>query len=173
MLSNLITQQDINTLARPCTSDADVADAFIAEAQRADVRSRIGDAIYLRLFETDPTAPEKTLLEGGKWTDNTGAIHYLVGLKTALAYYALARIIRDGNIQASRYGAVIKDDERSSEPYDTERNRQYRELFSQADAYMAECLAFIQSNNDAFPGCIKSEAPISNRARIRVIRKRR
>lgn len=172
MLSNLITLEDINTLARPCTADRDIADAFIAEAQRADIRSRIGDAVFLRLFELDATPQEKTLLEGGSWQDCSGAPRYLVGLKTALAYYALARITRDGNIQATRYGAVVKDDDRSSEPDYTERNRQYRELFSQADAYMAECLAYMQSNREAFPGTQCNEVPVSNRMRIRVIRKR-
>lgn len=167
----LITLQDINTLARPCTADADIADAFIAEAQRSDVRPRLGDAIYLQLATAGANTQERFLRDGGTWTDSDGRQHLLVGVKTALAYYALARITRDGNIQASRYGAVIKDGEYSAEAENAERNRQYRELFAQADTYMAECLEYINAHRDAFPGSCPSRSRTNNRMTIRVIKK--
>lgn len=173
MITNLITLEDISLLARPCTADRDIADAFIAEAQRADIRPKLGDAAYLRLFAEDRTETENLLLEGGRWTDGDSQ-RLLVGIKTTLAYYALARILRDGSIQASRYGAVVKDSEYSDEAEGQEKNRQYRELFSQADAYMAEALAFVQSHSKEFPGysCSAPSAVNSNRMRIKIIRKR-
>lgn len=171
MTRQLITLQDLNTLARPCTADADLADAFIAEAQRSDVRPRLGDAIYLKLVAAGADTPEQFLRDGGVWKDSKGNQRLLVGVKTALAYYALARITRDGNIQASRYGAVVKDDDYSVEAENAERNRQYRELFAQADAYMSECLEYIDAHRDAFPGCRQNRTRTSNRMTIRVIRK--
>lgn len=163
--------QDINTLARPCTADADIADAFIAEAQRADVRPRLGDAIYLQLAGAGANTQLQFLRDGGTWTDTDGRQHMLVGVKTALAYYALARITRDGNIQATRYGAVIKDGEQSVDAERAERNRQYRELFAQADDYMKECLEYIDAHRDAFPSCQPTGTRTRNRMTIRVIKK--
>lgn len=174
MLRNLISLEDISLLARPCTADRDIADAFIAEAQRADIRSKLGDAIYLRMFASDRSANEDLLLEGGEWQGPNGP-RILTGLKTTLAYYALARITRDGSIQASRYGAVVKDSDYSAEAENQERNRQYREIFSQADAYMAECLAFVNCHRKDFPDnpCSQcAQTVTSNRMRIKIIRKR-
>ena len=171
MNRQLITLQDINTLARPCTADADLADAFIAEAQRSDVRPRLGDAIYLQLATADANTQVQFLRDGGTWTDSDGRQHLLIGVKTALAYYALARITRDGNIQATRYGAVVKDENYSAEAENAERNRQYRELFAQADDYMTECLEYIDAHRDAFPDCRRAGTRTSNRMTIRVIKK--
>lgn len=171
MNRQLITLQDINTLARPCTADADLADAFIAEAQRSDVRPRLGDAIYLQLATAGANTQVQFLRDGGTWTDSDGRQHLLIGVKTALAYYALARITRDGNIQATRYGAVVKDENYSAEAENAERNRQYRELFAQADDYMTECLEYIDAHRDAFPDCRRASTRTSNRMTIRVIKK--
>ena len=200
-MRNLITYEEISQLARPCTTDEDMAKAMIAEAQRVEIKPRLGDALYLRLLnpdeeiildggdaqgavgrliiDTHETArttvsdidPYHLLLEGGQWVDDCGNPHLLAGIKTALAYYALARITRDGNIQETRYGSAVKDDQYSMEPEKTERQRQYRELFSQADSYMAEVLAFLQKNGGDFPEYNACGRMRSNRATIRVIGK--
>jgi hypothetical protein len=148
-----------------------MAEAMIAEAQRVEIKPRLGDTLYLPLMEEAPDKKYETLLEGGKWTDKCGDTRLLTGVKTALAYYALARIVRDGNIQASTYGAVVKDDQYSAEPERTERQRQYRELFSQADSYMAEALAYITRNCDAFPEYNVQGKMRSNRMTIKSIGK--
>lgn len=169
-MKNLITFQDISLLARPCTTDEDMAVAMIAEAQRVELKPRLGDALYLQLFADEPESRFEVLLNGGVWTDNCGD-HLLTGVKTALAYYALARITRDGNIQETRYGSVVKDDQYSADPEKAERQRQYRELFSQADIYMAEALNYLAQNRQTFPeykACTKMR---SNRMTIRAIGK--
>lgn len=202
-MKNLITYEEISQLARPCTTDEDMANAMIAEAQRVELKPRLGDALYLRLQNPDedvvveggeasgasasygiivdadddaPTSlseinPYRVLLEGGEWVDKQGGRNLLTGIKTALAYYALARIVRDGNIQATTYGAAVKDDQYSVEPEKTERQRQYRELFSQADSYMAEALSYLAHNRKTFPeykACAKMR---NNRMTIRTIGK--
>lgn len=166
-MTNLITYEEIGLLARPCTTEQDQAEAFIAEAQREDVRRRLGDAVYLKLIDDQIDDRFRFLLEGGV---KDGQI--LTGVKTALAYYALARIIRDGNIQASTYGAVVKDDPNSIEPVLTERQRQYRELFSTADRYMTEALDFLSCHQKDYPEFKPCKADrSSNRMKIRVIKK--
>lgn len=198
-MKNLITYEEISTLARPCNADRELALAMIAEAQRVEIKPRLGGALYLRLlnpesdeiiidggsaasfhdliFDSAPEAkttvseldPYTLLLEGGLWIDCHGQQNLLTGIKTALAYYALARIVRDGNIQATTYGAVIKDDQYSADPEKTERQRQYRELFSQADNYMAEALTYISKNSDAFPEYQAQGKMRSNRMTIKTI----
>ena len=171
-MRNLITYEEIGLLARPCTTERDTAEAMIAEAQRVELKPRLGDALYIELTKDQPDPRFTVLLEGGVWECGGRTVGLLTGIKTALAYYALARIIRDGNIQATTYGAVVKDDQNSMDPEKTERQRQYRELFSQADAYMVEALRYLSQNREIFPefqACKKRMR--SNRMTIRVIGK--
>ena len=169
-MRNLITYEEISQLARPCTTDEDMAKAMIAEAQRVEIKPRLGDALYLKLMEDEPEERLGVLLNGGVWKDSCGD-HLLTGIKTALAYYALARITRDGNIQATTYGTAIKDDQYSQDPEKTERQRQYRELFSQADSYMAEALNYLAHNKQTFPEYKTCAKMRSNRMTIRTIGK--
>lgn len=199
-MRNLITYEEISLLARPCTTDEDRALAMIAEAQRVEIKPRLGDALYLKLLEMDggfiidagdaeadyglvidsaedaistvySLDPYQTLLEGGQWVDSCGAVHLVTGIKTALAYYTLARITRDGNILETRYGSVQKDDQYSSDPEKAERQRQYRELFGQADSYMAEALNYIAQNSPDFPEYTACAKMRSNRMTIKTIGK--
>ena len=147
-----------------------MAEAMIAEAQRVEIKPRLGDALYLKVMEDNPEERFEALLNGGIWQDNSGA-RLLTGIKTALAYYALARIIRDGNIQTTTYGAAVKDDQYSSDPEKTERQRQYRELFSQADNYMAEAVIYLQTNCERFPEYKTQGKMRSNRMTIKIIGK--
>lgn len=167
-MTNLITYEELSLLARPCSTDREMAEAIIAEAQREDIRRRVGDALYLAITSDQPEERFRVLLDGG--VTATGEI--LTGVKTALAYYALARIVRDGNIQATTYGAVVKDDQYSVEAETQERQRQYRELFSIADRYMREVLEHLTCHRDNYPeyrACKTDKS--SNRMQIRVIKK--
>lgn len=211
-MRNLITYEEISQLARPCTADEDLAAAMIAEAQRVEIKPRIGDDLYIKLIDSvssstpgisrifyggtaayTPSATIKgaasaatiikgvsvaaadprfnTLMQGGRWTTKDGRTRLLTGLKTALAYYALARIVRDGNIQTTTYGAVVKDDQYSAEAEKSERQRQYRELFEQADSYMAEVISYLTCNTKTFPEYRVAGKMRSNRMTIRLIGK--
>jgi hypothetical protein len=167
-MRNLISYEEISQLARPCTTDREMAEAMIAEAQRVEIKPRLGDALYLKILADEPEERLGVLLNGGIWKDNCGG-HLLTGVKTALAYYALARIIRDGNIQATRYGAVVKDDQYSQDAEKTERQRQYRELFAQADGYMAEAVQYLAENCETFPEYQVKGKMRSNRTTIKII----
>ena len=166
-MRNLITYEELSLLARPCSTEREMAEALIAEAQREDIRRRIGDKLYLQLVEEFPDERFGILLNGGQSGDS-----YVTGLKTALAYYALARIIRDGNITATSYAAVIKDDQHSTDPESSERQRQYRELFGQADNIRGEVLTYLADNSEEFPEYQPCKADTaSNRMTIRVIKR--
>ena len=170
-MRNFITYEDISRLARPCTTEPELAEAMIAEAQRVELKPRLGDALYVAVGEDDKNGRFRTLLDGGQWKDRCGETRLLTGLRTALAYYALARIIRDGNIMPSTYGAVIKDDQYSVEAEKAERQRQYRELFAHADSYMAEVLQYLSHNRGIFPEYKACSKASNNRFVIKTIGK--
>lgn len=163
----IITLSDINALARTCHADESIATSLIAEAERQDIKPKIGDALYLQITRDEVPAAFDTLLNGGEWQQRCGTIRYLTGLRTALAYYAYARIIRDGNIQSTRFGAVIKTEDNSAESERAERQRQYREAFTTADGYMSEVMEYLSDNAEAFGYARKTMR--ANRCTLRVI----
>ena len=171
-LRPLILPAEVGELARPCYADDALLTQIIAESEREDIRPRIGAAIYVALKEAsteeDLTGGMRVLLLGGTWTDSAGKVRYLDGLKTALAYYVYGRVIRDGNITSTRYGAVIKSDENSNSASDTaERQRQYRQAFAAADTMLTEAVNYIIAAQ--LGGCEDVPRATSNRARMSVI----
>ena len=171
-MNALITAEEVSALARPIYADEEIVFSIIAESEREDIKPRIGDRLYLTLKTKgvdELTNEESLLLNGGQWTSSNGDVHYLEGLKTALAYFVYSRIVRDGNIQSTRYGARIKSDENSTSTEDTERQRQYRQAFASADRYLAECLAFINRNSTALGECGRDKKMRSNRTKFRVV----
>lgn len=163
----IITLSDINALARTCHADESIAASLIAEAERQDIKPKIGDALYLQITRDEVPAAYDTLLDGGEWQQRDGTVRYLTGLRTALAYYAYARIIRDGNIQSTRFGAVIKTEDNSAESERAERQRQYREAFTTADGYMSEVMEYLSENAETFGYARKTMR--ANRCTLRVI----
>ena len=144
-LRPLILPAEVGQLARPCYADEALLTQIIAESEREDIRPRIGATLFIALKSTesdaDLTGSLRILLLGGEWTDNSGRMHYLDGIKVALAYYTYGRVIRDGNITSTRYGAVIKSDDNSNSASDNaERQRQYRQAFDTADTMIVEAV---------------------------------
>lgn len=169
-MKNLINYDEVTLLARPCSADDEMVNAMIAEAEREDIKRQIGDELFISVKADQPDEKYSVLINGGEWTDCGGRKRLLTGLKTALAYYVYARIVRDGNIQATRYGARVKDDDNSVEALNAELQRQTREAFSSADLYMGEVLAYIKANRELFPEFRCSEPHMtSNRVQLRII----
>lgn len=168
-LRPIITPGEVGELSRPCYTEEATLERIIAEAEREDLKPRLGDLLYLALKQDaeEMTSEQRLLLLGGEWVSADGRVHYLTGIKTALAYFAYSRVIRDGNIQATRYGARVKNDDNSVQSEREERQRHYRQAFASADAYLAECLSYIRANAvilDAEPRVAKA-----NRTVFRVI----
>lgn len=167
-MKHLISLEDIGRLARACYADEDIAASLISEAERLDIKPKIGDALFIRITQDNVPAGYDVLLDGGEWADRQGAARYLTGLRTALAYYAYGRIIRDGNIQSTRFGAVVKTDDNSADSERSERARQYREAFTAADGYMMEVLDYLSANAALFPEY--RQLPVkANRSSLRIV----
>ena len=124
-LRPIITPGEVGELSRPCYTEEATLERIIAEAEREDLKPRLGDRLYLALKQDqeEMTSEQRLLLLGGEWVSADGRVHYLTGIKTALAYFAYSRVIRDGNIQATRYGARVKNDDNSIQSEREERQR--------------------------------------------------
>lgn len=171
-LRPLILPAEVGQLARPCYADEALLTQIIAESEREDIRPRIGATLFVALKSTesdaDLTGSLRILLLGGEWTDDSGRMHYLDGIKVALAYYTYGRVIRDGNITSTRYGAVIKSDDNSNSASDNaERQRQYRQAFDTADTMIVEAVNYITAMKvGGYEDCPGIR---SNRAKMSVI----
>jgi hypothetical protein len=140
--NHIITVEDIGEYARPCTIDADVAVRYIEEAEMQDVKTILGDALF---FDIAANADKyDTLLHGGTY-ENGGVRYGFVGLKTALAYYAWARMVKNGVNHLTRFGYVAKNDDYSHAVDWRERQAAYNDAYAVADGYMKECVTYLKN----------------------------
>lgn len=118
--------------------------AFIREAENIDLKPTLG-----YLLEEIKQEPSKytILLEGGEYKTECGEKKVLVGLKAALAYYTYSRIIKSGDLNIARFGAVYKEVNESSRPTDKERVIASNEAYSVANRYLQECVEYLGSCN--------------------------
>ena len=153
MQTYLITTDEVSKLTRGMSVyiSGDKIEAYIREAENMDVRPALGDALFLDI----KAEPEKyqLLLSGGEYETKCGDKRILVGLKSALAYYSYARLVKniDGNV--TRFGYVNKDDEYSSRPEFREKLQAYNDAFDVASRYMKECVDYLRENRDTYPLC--------------------
>ena len=151
MQKYLITTSEVSTLSRGMSVhvDEDKIETYIRESESIDIKSALGDALYLDVKEH----PEKyeLLLDGGTYEDKRGEKKMLMGIKTALAYYTYARIVKNGDGNVTRYGFVHKEDEYSSLTDIKEKVMAYDDAFSIADRYLKECVMFLEDKKNDYP----------------------
>lgn len=146
----ILKVEELGTYAKKCTTNTAEAERGIREAEWYDVIPSIGAALYQRI-EQVPVDYEE-LLEGGVTYVNggcVGGVGMLQGLKTAIAYFAEARICQGNNVQLDRFGAVIKTSEYSSNAEDRRIADEANYLHTCGDKAMNSVLAYIASKKDA------------------------
>lgn len=121
--------------------DARKVESYIFEAENVNVRPTLGDEMYLAIVK-NPTK-FSTLLNGGEYTDNSGCAKVFVGLYSAISYYAYARLLKNIDVNVSRFGVTYKDDENSSRLTMAEKMMHYNDASAIADKYMQECIHYI------------------------------
>lgn len=143
----LILIEDIRKFARPCECENDIAVRCIVEAQQLDIAPAIGHDLYTELIEqSKPEAnviADNVLFVGGTYTGKDGKERTFYGVRTALAYYAYARIVRAGSGRQTRFGYVQKTDDYSQNAELKQRTSAYNEAFETADSYMVGVLEYV------------------------------
>lgn len=151
MQQYLITTEEVSKLSRDMSIHLDNSkiETYIRESENIDIKSALGDALFLDVKEH----PEKydILLNGGEYDSECGIKRYLIGLKTALAYYTYARIVKNGDGNVSRFGFVNKESEYSSRPDIKEKVMTYNDTFNVADRYLKECVRYLNDCKNDFP----------------------
>lgn len=64
------------------------------------------------------------------------------GHRVALSYFVFAQNLMSGDIESTRFGSVIKNDDYSSRISSRERSDAYNNAMEVANAYLQECVAF-------------------------------
>lgn len=143
---HILTVERFKELARPTSKHVDDAEimTFIRECEDILIIPAIGLKRYKALLVEHLDEDNKILLEGGEYEDNT-ALKKCSGLQIALSYFVYAKMIMsDGGI-LTRTGLMQHNDSYASRSDDKNRVRRYDEAMNVAEAYLATCLAYLQT----------------------------
>lgn len=157
--THIITYDEFLALARPTSIhlDEDEVMVYVEEAEQLNVIPAITyrwfydvlDYINNSIDHADENL--NTLIDGGAWqgtNDGCGCecdddLHFCKGLKSAVAYFAYAKMTKADGALMARAGAVRHDDQYYR--HEDDKIRQYDDIMDVAEAYLASCLSFIKS----------------------------
>lgn len=142
-MEHILQPSEVRTLGRPIGKVADEKlNAFITEAEQLHIKPIIGDELFYKVLEEESNDDIKMLLNGGTYKDKRGKIHGFMGLRVALSYFIYAQNLMSGDIESTRFGTVIKNDDYSNRPSSKERSDAYNNSMEVANAYLQECVAY-------------------------------
>lgn len=151
MQQYLITVEEVSNLSRSISIHLDDKDieVYIRESENIDMKNALGDELLIDIKNN----PDKynILLNGGEYESECKGKRTIVGLKSALAYYTYARMVKNGDGNVTRFGYVEKNDEYSSRPDMKEKVIAYNDAFNIADRYLKECVQYLNDRNKDFP----------------------
>lgn len=153
----LITQTEINQYRPTSKLDDNRVDPYILEAQVAELKPVLNDALYLDLLKyfNDPTAGAnytkyQELLKGKDWTYNGQTIRFY-GVIPVLVYESLAKFAIGNPVNYSRYGMVTKIAPQSEVVDPAVLREEVRNLKSMATTYKNGLIFFLQNNKTTYP----------------------
>lgn len=138
----LITNDEFKSRARVVSSNIDAAkiEAFIHEAEIMDLKPMLGD-----LFVDVMNNKERyqVFVEGGILILSDKRVE-IEGLKTALAYFAFARMARNGDAIITRYGFVNKENTNSYRAEQEQREQVYNDCMAIGRKCVDECMRYMR-----------------------------
>lgn len=170
-MNHIITPEEVREYGRAMSQHVDkkVLEALIQETENMDIRPVLGVVFFQNLVEADREVPFiKLLLNGGYYPhifdptfDATFQQEAIVldahfqGLKSTVAYYVQAKLVKTNDNQITRFGVMQKDSEYGTRPSLAERNDQYNDLASIADQYLRDTLEYLNIYRERYPlfGC--------------------
>lgn len=150
-MNHLITPDEIKSYGRTMSQhmDRETLERLIEETENMDIIPALGVAFIYELREADAYNEHYKILLGGGYYNN-GESH-TQGLKTAMAYYVQAKLVKVNDNQITRFGVVQKNSEYGYRPSVAERTDTYNDLCSIADSYLRGVLEYLNDNMDIFP----------------------
>lgn len=147
-MEHLITPKEAQSLGRPMSGKIDDTkiNAYITEVEFMNIKPVLGESLYMALLkEGDANEDYQILLNGGTYEDTDGNPCSFTGLKTTIAYFVYAQNLMSGDIQATRFGVVIKEDDYSSHISSKERSDAYNNTLEVANYYLTECVRYCRA----------------------------
>lgn len=153
----LVTANDINQY-RPIAKEIvqDRIEVFIQEAQRHDLMPVLGNALFYDFITKydqtgDPMYANYQALYNGSTWNYGGATKQHYGLKPIVAYYSLARMIANQQLNVTRYGVTTKVNPNSEPASDAAIRNLITELKSIAISYQDTTIQFLRDNAVTYP----------------------
>lgn len=187
-MEHIINIERVRNSGRPIGKVVDdKLSAFLTEAETLLVKPIIGEELFWHLTNRDASTFDKTfdktfhnslllstsqyntLIDGGTYTTPKGKMVCFNGLAAAISYYVYAKIVLCGDVESTRYGMVVKDDEYSTRLSQKERADIYHDALDVAHAYMADCGRYIASINIRIKSCAPHAKQRITGARVRKI----
>ncbi len=154
-MKHLLSTEQLRKLGRPIGKMVDNTklDAFITEAEQLHIKPIIGDSLYLKILaelekENIENKEITLLLDGGNYNSKDYGksdhddVHCFMGLREALSYYVYAKNVMSGDIESTRFGMSIKENDYSSHVSDKSRSTLYNGIIEIAKGYLDECVTF-------------------------------
>ena len=174
---HLINVEDYKALARPASVhlDDDEVQAYIVECENTIIIPAIGYANFNKAVNSltfddtfDDTFSASIWLDGGEFVaDVCGCqprTEWCVGLRTTLAYFVYAKMLRADGTIVSRAGAMRHNDQ-YGQHIDPNR-KQYDDVMNIADQYLAGCMLYAKVHSAE---CHAVKPIKGTRARIKAI----
>lgn len=149
-MEHLITYSEVLALSRPTSihlSEEDV-NTFIDESEQMEIIPAIGADLYLNILE-DETKHE-VLLNGGNYTGADGKKRIFKGLKTALAYYVYAKMVKNDGRILGESGFLSHNDEHASRIEEKQKYVSYNDALNVARRYLSDVLEYLKSTQEGF-----------------------
>lgn len=122
---------------------------YIEEVEQRIVKPRISDELYIDLLlwidaEDKTSFPEEyeMLMNGGIYETYSGK-KIFKGLKMAVNYYVYAKILKNNDLNITRFGVVSKEEEYSSRVELSNRLAAEKDVLQVADGYISECIDYL------------------------------
>lgn len=130
--------------------DQSRVNTYIIEAQENDLRPVLGDALYKDFIDNQSLTKYTELLRGKSYTVNGFAIDF-PGVKPMLAYFTLARIVANNQMNITSYGIVQKTVNESQPVEQAGVKALVTELRSVAVSYQNRLIQFLKANTSTYP----------------------
>ena len=154
MNKHIITIEQLKKCGRPIGKmvDSTKLEAFITEVEQLYIKPAMGESLFLRIQEeiakeNIEDSKLKILLDGGIYKEkdfgkSNDNIHSIMGLRITISYYVYAQYVMCSDIESTRYGLSIKNDEYSNHISDKSRSSLYNSSIEIAKGYLKECISF-------------------------------
>ena len=149
----LITYNEVFELTRKMSVhiEKDKIDSFIREAENMDLKPVMGDPLLIAV-RSNPSA-YAALLNGGVYITANRKKKAFEGLKSALAYFTYARLVRNNDGNVTRSGFMVKDNEHSTRASEQEKERAWNDVRAIGERYLRECMEFVKVDEQCRSCC--------------------